>query len=56
MAVNGPDPKVPKAVIDGEQTAARGALSWSGKKGVAGLDRIIWGDCIIWGDHTIWGD
>jgi len=38
MAVNGPSPKVPKAVIEGEDVAGSGVLFWSGKK--SGLKNV----------------
>ena len=51
MAVKGPDPKVPKAIIEDEEVAGSGVLFWSGKK--SGLKDILQGNRIIWGDPII---
>jgi hypothetical protein len=61
MAKNRPSPKVPDAVIGGDEIAESGVRFWFGKKnsGLGNIidgDRIVRGDRIIWGDHITWGD
>ena len=48
MAVNGPSPKVPAAVIGDAEITASGVLFWTGAR--SGLREIIDGNRIIWGD------